>query len=63
MKYIIVKKTDDGQIEYFAGITKSETPEIVWTFDEDRARRYADQGLVLNHLAMIPGGRWKEVEE
>lgn len=63
IKYIIAKKTGSGQIEFFAGITKSETPELAWTTDKSKARRYADQDAVLRHLCMIPGGMWKEVEE
>jgi hypothetical protein len=62
MKYIIAKK-NNGKIEFFAGITRSENPTAVWTPDESKARRYADQDAVLRHLCLIPGGMWKQVEQ
>jgi len=62
MKYIIGKE-NNGKLEFFAGITRGKNPELVWTPDESKAKRYADQDAVLRHLALIPGGRWKQVEE
>ena len=61
MNYIIAKEFD-GEILYFAGISKGDNPDLVWTKHELKARRYPCEDAVLRHLALIPGGRWKQIE-